>query len=328
MVLVFSVISALDDKSWTPFDQRGREYNEERRVLNGAFGNSSMANQTLPLSEMSSLEALYTALGGDQWIWKPVTNKNGKPWNFTKQGPNGTYVHDPCSEPWQGVFCSCNNYTNTMPVFSFYYYYDAVRDVQYKTFCTVMKIALSRYGLEGTLPNAAFEAFKNLSHLNLGGNKIQGDITTSLCTLSANISVLDVYKNSLTGSLKCLERLLNLKDVNLGGNHIKGSIPSTISLLSRLQVLWIGPNSLTGKIPDSLGNLAELKILHLFTNSLSGTLPSSLGDLNKCKQFVLGTNQLTGKKIKSKPTTYCCFHHFVCSSSLTEAQHALLQLLN
>jgi len=150
------------------------------------------------------------------------------PWNFSKGG-----LHDPCAEQWQGVYCSCNTSTKITPLFpNFYYYYDHVPnvpDTSYCDNCNVVKIALNKHGLVGTLPAAAFGAFAHLSHLHMAGNNIQGDFSSSLCSLSSNMSVLAMYSNSLTGTLlsSCIAKLASLKYLSLGVNRLEGKAVST-----------------------------------------------------------------------------------------------------
>jgi Leucine-rich repeat (LRR) protein len=180
----------------------------------------STSSKALASNELQALQALYDALGGSDWQWQQDTATYGMPWNFTKGG-----LHDPCEEQWQGVYCSCNNNTNITPLFPAYYYYDNVPDAQDTSYCNVAKIVLNRYGLVGTLPTAAFGAFSHLSHLYMGGNKIQGDFSSSLCSLRSNISVLGMYNNSLTGTLPstCIAKLTNLRSLSLGDNHLEGN---------------------------------------------------------------------------------------------------------
>ena len=199
------------------------------RALAGTSGNNGPI--ALVASEMSALEAFYEALGGgEQWQWRADESKEGVRWNFTKaltstngqQGAPQHYLHDPCAEMWQGVYCSCN-YNNTRPVLEGYYY-DNIHDVLDTSYCSVIKIALSKFGLSGSLPVAAFSAFTHLSHLHLAVNNIQGDFSSSLCSLSTNMTKLSVFNNVLTGKIisSCISRLTKLKLFILASNHFKG----------------------------------------------------------------------------------------------------------
>jgi hypothetical protein len=192
---------------------------KQQRLSSLLLTSSSSSSIALASNELQALQALYDALGGGKWKWRKDTATYGMPWNFTKGG-----LHDPCAEQWQGVYCSCNNSTNIKPLSPGYYYYDRVQDVPDTSYCSVAKIVLNKYGLEGTLPAAAFGAFAHLSHLYMGGNIIQGDFSSSLCSLSRNISVLGMFSNALTGTLpsSCIAKLTNLKYLALTGNHFEG----------------------------------------------------------------------------------------------------------
>jgi len=171
----------------------------------------------LALYELAALQALYDTLGGVQWSWRADTATYGIPWNFTKGS-----LHDPCSELWQGISCSCAHNARPVP---YYFYYDNVPDVPGTSYCSVTKIALGNFNLVGTLPRAAFGAFSQLSHLHMQYNYVQGDLSSLLCSLSSNMTKLNFYANDLTGTLpsSCIGRLTNLEILVLSYNALEGT---------------------------------------------------------------------------------------------------------
>jgi len=233
----------------------------------------------LTLSEMKALGVLYSALGsGVKWKWQSNVTTYGMRWNFS-QTQQGSYLHDPCAELWQGVYCSCK-YT-MRPVFkSDFYYYDDVPQGD-TSLCSVVKIGLVNFGLSGTLPNAAFSAFKNLTHLYLPQNKIRGNFTTSLCTLSTSLRTLSLLGNKVTGKLT-------------------GKLPSScVGRLTNLEIFYLAYNSFSGSLPSSIGQLTRLKFLRIKKNRFTGTLPSSIGNLGSLSYFSLGINSIKGKSAMS-----------------------------
>ncbi len=64
-------------------------------------------NAALDIYEMSSLEALYDTLQGENWNWKELDDSYQRvPWNFTRIKDSHDYLYNPCVEPyWQGVDC-------------------------------------------------------------------------------------------------------------------------------------------------------------------------------------------------------------------------------
>ncbi|CAI9100124.1 OLC1v1037054C1 [Oldenlandia corymbosa var. corymbosa] len=86
--------------------------------------------------------------------------------------------------------------------------------------------------------------------------------------------------------------------------NLTGTIPSTITRLTRLEILGLYGNKLSGPIPPSLGNFKSLRLLDLSYNLFSGSIPSSLSKLPSILGIDLGHNRLTGPIPES-------FGHFV-----------------
>ncbi len=76
--------------------------------------------------------------------------------------------------------------------------------------------------------------------------------------------------------------------------NFEGPIPESLSLLQRLEELWLNRNHLNGVIPAGLGHLPRLRELYLNANELVGGIPSSFGELGSLEGLDLSWNQLSG----------------------------------
>ncbi|VAI90110.1 unnamed protein product [Triticum turgidum subsp. durum] len=117
----------------------------------------------------------------------------------------------------------------------------------------------------------------NLRVLDLGDNMLEGEIPSSVGTLSKNLEYLNMGDNSITGKIpEVVANLTNLHTLILYGNHLEGTIPTSLGKLKGLNLLTLGINDLSGSIPPTFGNLTQLSELDLSGNMLSGSIPSSL----------------------------------------------------
>eukprot|EP00727_Mastigamoeba_balamuthi_P008807 m51a1_g4549 putative polygalacturonase inhibitor 1 (351) ;mRNA; r:68087-69859 len=136
---------------------------------------------SLPSSERDALVAFYEATGGSA-SW---TRQDGWPRSSQDSG-----VGDPCS--WDGVTCSAPTCSSD-------------------PFHHVTGIYLARNGLAGTV-TPLLEALPRLSALDLGGNKLSGQITGTIpsefgsvpkefATQAPSLQVLHLNDNALEGFL-------------------------------------------------------------------------------------------------------------------------------
>ena len=100
--------------------------------------------------------------------------------------------------------------------------------------------------------------------------------------VQGNVQVLDLGGNHLNGNISSsLGNLSQLQELLLQTNQLSGNIPAGLGNLSQLEVLDLYLNELSGSIPASLGNLSQLQGLNLYCNQFSGSIPASLGNLSK-----------------------------------------------
>ena len=77
-----------------------------------------------------------------------------------------------------------------------------------------------------------------------------------------------------------LSLLTRLEVLYLHGNNLVGKIPAELGNLKNLVSIDLSFNKLTGEIPASFANLTRLKLLNLFANELQGVLPEFVGYLS------------------------------------------------
>ncbi|GMI91130.1 hypothetical protein like AT5G43020 [Hibiscus trionum] len=108
----------------------------------------------------------------------------------------------------------------------------------------------------------------------------------------AQLRVLSLQNNSLTGPIPDLSGLVNLKTLFLNHNFFTGSFPLSLLSLHRIRTLDLSYNNLTGPIPTSLASLHRLFYLRLDLNRLNGTIPPL--NQSSLKTFNISGNNLTG----------------------------------
>ena len=230
-----------------------------------------LVNSSLQLSfslsisqvEIDVLHKIYNDTRGNEWDWG-----NYDPY-FVLWSFNTTNQRDPCADHnatgalqrWKGV--RCNDTT--------------VECSKANISCTVTDFNLHQNNMVGTLTSEIVK-LKNLVRLHLDGNKIFGSLPSTLSEMT-QLTHIDSYNNSFTGTLPDISKLVHLEHLNLGNNKMTGSLSPHIGCLATLTVIDVVSNKFTGTIPDSFGDLLGLQYLYLETNKFSGSIPSSLGKL-------------------------------------------------
>ncbi|CAL4947425.1 unnamed protein product [Urochloa decumbens] len=145
------------------------------------------------------------------------------------------------------------------------------------------RLTISRANLSGFLPHHWH--CPNLTHLDLSGNRIAGDIPDTL-TLLAGITHLNLSSNILTGQIpSSIGDLISLTTLDLSKNTLSGGIPDTVSTLPELEVLDLGSNRLNGSIPALLAEMRGLRELNLENNDFDGMVPFSAKFLSRLRVF-------------------------------------------
>ncbi|KAL4618733.1 hypothetical protein ACB092_06G032400 [Castanea dentata] len=135
---------------------------------------------------------------------------------------------------------------------------------------SLASLTLEGCSLGGSLPDLDIFGLENLRELNLGDNRLSGEIPSSFSSLKA-LSYLD-----------------------LGWNYLNGPIPASFGNLTKVTKLFLNSNNFTGQIPSSLSNLKDLNVIDLSYNKFEGSIPMSLGNLTKITDIMLQYNNFTG----------------------------------
>ncbi|KAF0901972.1 hypothetical protein E2562_011802 [Oryza meyeriana var. granulata] len=133
-----------------------------------------------------------------------------------------------------------------------------------------------------------------LLELGVASNGIGGEIPAIIGNLTANLSLLFLSDNEITGAIPPAIGNLNLTQLCLFDNMLEGPIPPEILRPPRLALLDLSNNRIIGEIPRSVGESRHLDTINLSKNRLQGTIPESLSNLTQLEQLVLHHNMLSG----------------------------------
>nr|BAJ94009.1 predicted protein [Hordeum vulgare subsp. vulgare] len=116
-------------------------------------------------------------------------------------------------------------------------------------------------------------SFRQLTHLDLSYNNIQGSIPLQVSNLKT-LTELHLSSNKLTGEIpKNLDQCYNLITIQMDQNMLIGNIPTSFGNLKVLNMLNLSHNNLSGTIPLDLNELQQLRTLDLSYNHLKGEIP-------------------------------------------------------
>ncbi|KAK3435555.1 hypothetical protein EUGRSUZ_C00242 [Eucalyptus grandis] len=140
-----------------------------------------------------------------------------------------------------------------------------------------------------------FSALANssdLQELELGANKLGGELPASIGNLPRTLRQFHLAENLIHGSIPPqISNLINLTLLNLSSNFLNGTIPTELCRLQGLERVYLSNNSLSGEIPSALGDLPHLGLLDL----LSGTTPDEVAGMRSLKIYLnLSSNYLHG----------------------------------
>eukprot|EP00531_Pseudo-nitzschia_arenysensis_P002038 CAMPEP_0116143342 /NCGR_PEP_ID=MMETSP0329-20121206/15399_1 /TAXON_ID=697910 /ORGANISM="Pseudo-nitzschia arenysensis, Strain B593" /LENGTH=537 /DNA_ID=CAMNT_0003638655 /DNA_START=76 /DNA_END=1690 /DNA_ORIENTATION=- len=131
--------------------------------------------------------------------------------------------------------------------------------------------------------------------LNLSVNNLIGTLPNEL-SIAFGLQEIDLFFNSVNGTLPLFEGLVNLETLNLQQNLLTGpAFPSSVTLLPRLSTYRVSDNKLSGRFEVHIGELRTLEELWAGNNEITGTIPSDIGNLRNLKKIYLNNNKLTGE---------------------------------
>ncbi|KAG7551356.1 Leucine-rich repeat typical subtype [Arabidopsis thaliana x Arabidopsis arenosa] len=150
----------------------------------------------------------------------------------------------------------------------------------------------SSIGLEfiGALANCT-----QLEYLDVGYNRLGGELPASIANLSTKLTSLFLGQNLISGTIPHdIGNLISLQELSLETNKLSGELPVSFGKLLNLQVVDLYSNAISGEIPSYFGNMTRLQKLHLNSNSFHGRIPQSLGRCRYLLDLWIDTNRLNG----------------------------------
>jgi len=139
---------------------------------------------------------------------------------------------------------------------------------------SLTKLDLSANNIFAPIPTTLVST---LETLNLGNNIMVGSIPIEAYTSLANLKVLHLNDNLLTGSLSSeISQWTNLEELHLHGNGFSGVVPDAFGSMPNLSLVRLENNQFTGDVPASLGQATGMTFLSLESNSFMGTVPSDI----------------------------------------------------
>ncbi len=162
----------------------------------------------------------------------------------------------------------------------------------------IRELDLSSTNMTGELPDV-FDAefFSELRYLSLFDNNLQGQIPSSLGTITS-LTYLDLDKNNFRGSVPVsFGNLINLQALWLSRNNLT-SLPEEFGNMVGLKNLYLNGNKFSS-LPQSIGNLTELLVLNISDNELE-TFPTSITNLTKLIELYANRNYISSIPIGMK----------------------------
>ncbi|KAG2693757.1 hypothetical protein I3760_08G111000 [Carya illinoinensis] len=156
------------------------------------------------------------------------------------------------------------------------------------------EVDFSYCNFSGEIPKSMAN-LTNMFHLDMSTNRFNGSIPS--LSMSKNLKTIDLRGNDLTGQISSTrwEDLLNLETLDLSYNSLEGSIPGSLFSLPSLQHLHLAGNRFSGQLDEfSTAPSYLLSNLDLSRNNLEGRIPMSVFKLPSVSLLDLSSNNFNG----------------------------------
>ncbi|KAK8548447.1 hypothetical protein V6N12_061361 [Hibiscus sabdariffa] len=290
------------DLSWNKFQGTLPRYLDSLMSLRelDVSGNQFSGNLT-PLSNLTSLRYLYLSNNHFQ-IPTSLAPLANLPNLEILVGDENQMVMEPSfhtSLPkFQLKFISLSNCITSQQLsfqlLSFLYYQYDLRYVD-----------LSGNDFSGTLPTWLIENNTKLEYVVLRGNAFSGLVSLPSVT-NLNAILVDISDNKLQGQISSdiCSTFPHLKRLFLAKNAIEGNIPLCLSGMMDLSILDLSNNQLSGRLPEELIMTDSLFILRLSNNNLSGNVVPAILKANGVKNVYLDGNSFSGEMTNIDVSTF------------------------
>ncbi|KAJ3100553.1 hypothetical protein HDU97_002134 [Phlyctochytrium planicorne] len=161
----------------------------------------------------------------------------------------------------------------------------------------ITKISFPNVKITGPFPNLS--TFTSLLYLDLSQNSFQGEIPSSLWSLTELRQLInllsELHSNKFEGPMPAsYGQLTKVTRFDLTFNSFSGSIPDTYGGMSSLKEFYVNNNKLTGPVPDSFLSLKSLIDVRLLNNLFYGDLTEKFQIIAPTARFQLQNNYFSG----------------------------------
>ncbi|BFI25293.1 hypothetical protein MPTK2_1g19750 [Marchantia polymorpha subsp. ruderalis] len=154
---------------------------------------------------------------------------------------------------------------------------------------SLKKLTLQGNQLSGPIPDF-LRNFTNLDELGLANNMFQGPFPTNMFATMRELQIVDMGNNRITGQIPDnLVDIPTLQSLSLRANNLSGPISPLLASSPSLVTVDLSQNSLVGPLP-SVWTVSNLTFLDLSSNFLQGEIPPSLLSLGNLTLNLAGNN--------------------------------------
>lgn len=263
---------------------------------NAAAGTANGGAATTPSSELFILELLYDQTGGsDSWKsnngWK--TEASVCSWYGINCDENGSIASIQLGS--NGLKGSLPTEIFSLPNLVHLKVYGNDIDVEFTDIGNAQN--LQTLGLDDTGLKSldGIGKVRSLVDLNVGNNKLKGDIPKELSKL-VNLQNLDISNNEFSGPLPIwMKNLASLNRFTASHNDLSGSILD-FATMSKLTYLDLSFNQFEGSVPSTLlatSSTDDKILVDLSHNGINGVVPAELSRLSRLS-IQLQENEISG----------------------------------
>ncbi|PKA62047.1 Piriformospora indica-insensitive protein 2 [Apostasia shenzhenica] len=202
-------------------------------------------------------------------------------------------------------------------------------------------LVLTENSLSGEIPIELGNLVR-LNRLTLSENQLSGEVPASLGSNLAELLIMDISRNSLTGFLNAFGGLTSLLKLDLSNNLLSGNLPEELGSLKNLTLLDLRNNNLSGGLPLSLQGMSSLQYMLLSSNPMGGRIeefgwktlqkliyldlsnmgfvgriPESITELKSLRFIALDKNKLTGPVSTKLASLPCLSALYLNGNNLT-----------
>ncbi|KAK8571687.1 hypothetical protein V6N12_027762 [Hibiscus sabdariffa] len=174
------------------------------------------------------------------------------------------------------------------------------------------------------------------SSIDISDNKLQGQISSNICSAFPKLGRLVLSENSIEGNIPpCLGGMKGLASLDLSNNHLSGRVPEELIMNNSLTLLRLSKNNLSGDVAHVIlkanrlwelyldgnnfsGEMTNIDVstfefstslmeIDLSNNKLYGKLPRRIGNMSNLNKLVLSNNSFEG----SIPMEFCNLNQLV-----------------